>query len=134
MKTSLIKKAAIKTKGVCDPSGCDADNWRTILISNQFGSSPPYLRTSVANFIKRLCSTNIHLSNSERDNGLEAFTASRLIPLNQNPGVRPIGVDGVLRRIPGKVVLYIAKKDVKDQQDHSKYAQVKKQDHKQPFI
>ena len=36
----LIKKAAIKTKGGCGPSGLDADNWRRILVSNQFGSSP----------------------------------------------------------------------------------------------
>ena len=34
----LVKKATIKTKG--GPSGLDADNWRRILVSNQFGSSP----------------------------------------------------------------------------------------------
>ena len=36
------------------------------------------------------------------------------MPLNKNSGVRPIGVGEVLRRIAGKVVMYIAKKDVKD--------------------
>ena len=76
----LVKKAAIKTKGGCGPSGLDADNWRRILVSNQFGSSPLDLRTSIANFVKRLCNTNIHLSNSDTGNSLEAFTASRLIP------------------------------------------------------
>ena len=60
------------------------------------------------------CNKNIHLSNSDTDNSLEAFMASRLIPLNKNPGARPIGVGEALRRITGKVVMYIANKDVKD--------------------
>ena len=84
------------------------------MVSNQLGSSPLKLRTSIANFVKLLCNTNIHLSNSDTDNSLEAFTTSRLIPLNKNPGVHPIGVSEVLCRIAGKVVMYIAKKDVKD--------------------
>ena len=110
----LVKKTAIKTKRGCGPSGLDADNWRRILVSNQFGSSPLELRTSIANFVKWLCNTNIHHSNSDTGNKLEAFTANRLIPLNKNPGVHPIGVGEVLRRIARKVVMYIAKKDVKD--------------------
>ena len=110
----LVKKTAIKTKRGCGPSGLDADNWRRILVSNQFGFSPLELRTSIANFVKWLCNTNIHHSNSDTGNSLEAFTANRLIPLNKNPGVHPIGVGEVLRRIARKVVMYIAKKDVKD--------------------
>ena len=51
----LVKKAAIKTKRGCGPSGLDADNWCRILVSNQFGSSPLELRTAIANFVKRLC-------------------------------------------------------------------------------
>ena len=38
--------------------------------------------------------------------------ACRLIPLNKNPGLRPIGVEEVLRRISGKVVMMISKQDV----------------------
>ena len=93
----LVKKAAIKTKGGCGPCGLDADNWRRILVSSRFGSSPLDLRTSVENFVKRLCNTNIHLP----------------IPLNKISGVRPIGVGQVLRRTAGKVVMYIAKKRCK---------------------
>ena len=40
------------------------------------------------------------------------FVACRLIPLNKNPGVRPIGVGEVLRRIIGKSVMTILKSDV----------------------
>ena len=35
-----------------------------------------------------------------------------LIPLDKNPGLRPIGVGEILRRIAGKVVMYITKRDV----------------------
>ena len=111
---SIILKAAIKTKGGCGPSGFDADNWRRIFASKQFGSSSLDLRKSFAEFVKSLCITNIHLENSGSENSLEAFTANRLIPLNKNPGLRPIGVGEVLRRIAGKVVMYISKKDVKE--------------------
>ena len=44
--------------------------------------------------------------------GLVAYTACRLIPLDKNPGVRPIGVDEVLRRIVGKAVMRIARQDL----------------------
>ena len=59
----LVKEAAIKTKGGFGSSGLDADTWCIILVSNQFSSSPLDLRTSIANFVKRLRNTNIHLSN-----------------------------------------------------------------------
>ena len=36
---------------------------------------------------------------------MEAFVACRLIPLNKNPGVRPIGVCECLRRLVGKATL-----------------------------
>ena len=110
----LIKKVALKTKGGCDPAGHNVDNCRRILVFTQFGSSSLDLRTSIANFAKRLFNTNIHLSNSGTDNSLEVFMASPLIPLNKNQGLCRICVGEVLRRIAGKVVMYMAKKDVKD--------------------
>ena len=50
--------------------------------------------------------------NSEGTTPIEAFTACRLIPLNKNPGLRPIRVGEVLRRIAGKVVMKISQNDV----------------------
>jgi len=43
---------------------------------------------------------------------LEAFLACRLLPLDKCPGLRPIGVGEVLRRIAGKVVMSVIKGDV----------------------
>ena len=38
--------------------------------------------------------------------------ASRLVPLNKNPGLRPLGVGEVLRRVMGKVVMSAFSEDV----------------------
>ena len=43
---------------------------------------------------------------------IEPLNACRLIPLNKNPGVRPIGIGEVLRRIIGKAVMKVFKDDV----------------------
>ena len=43
---------------------------------------------------------------------MEAFVACTLVPLDKNPGVRPIGIGEVLRRIVGKVVMNEIKSDV----------------------
>ena len=40
--------------------------------------------------------------------------ACRLIPLDKNPGIRPIGMGEVLRLIIGKSIIYILKPDIFD--------------------
>ena len=57
-----------------------------------------------------LCITNI--SNNNNCAFLESLAACRLIPLNKNPGLRPIGIGEGLRRISGKVLMMISKQDV----------------------
>ena len=60
-----------------------------------------------AKVIKKICIIENQLAS------LEAFLACRLIPLDKNPGLRPIGIGGVLRRIAGKgVVTYFRTKIV----------------------
>jgi len=44
--------------------------------------------------------------------GLAAFTACQLIALNKNPGVRPIGIGEVCRRLIVKFILCIVRDDV----------------------
>ena len=49
-----------------------------------------------------------------KHHGLEAFLAyNRLIPLDESPGSRPIGVGEVLQRTAGKVIMKVVKKDIK---------------------
>ena len=54
---------------------------------------------SLANFCKKICTSYVD------PDCLTAFVACRLIALNKCPGVRPIGIGEVVRRILGKAIL-----------------------------
>ena len=58
---------------------------------------------------KTLC-TESRTENSS----LTAFIACRLIPLDKDPGLRPIGIGEVLRRIVGKMVVHILKPELQE--------------------
>ena len=45
---------------------------------------------------------------------LEGYTSCRLIPLAKNPGMRPIGVGELLRRIIGKTIAGFLKEEIKE--------------------
>ena len=45
---------------------------------------------------------------------LEAFVANRLIPLDKQPGTRPIGIGEMPRRIIGKTIAAVLKNDIMD--------------------
>ena len=101
----MVRDAIEKTRGSAGPSGLDADGWRRILMSGNFGSSGEDSRKAIADMTKRLC----------RDNTvkhLEAFLACRLIPLDKQPGVRPIGISEILIRVFGKIFMKLLKRYV----------------------
>ena len=81
------------------------DRWHQILISGNFGYVGEDLRNSIAEMAKRLC--------QERSaNYLANFLACRLIPLEKQLGVRPIGTSKVLRRVIRKIVIKPLRKDI----------------------
>ena len=86
----------------------DADRWRRILASNSFSTAKSDLRKAFANAVERLCTDLIETQT------IETFLSCRLISLDKNPGLRPIGVGKVLRRITGKVIVSVLKNDVID--------------------
>ncbi|XP_057293937.1 uncharacterized protein LOC130622497 [Hydractinia symbiolongicarpus] len=106
----LVKKCAAATKGACGPSGVDADEWRRILDSNIYGDTGSDLRRAVAQMVKQLCM--IEMEKVNQCATLEVLMSCRLIPLDKCPGLRPIGIGEVLRRIMGKCVMAVLKKDV----------------------
>ena len=109
-----IRKAAMNTKGGSGPSGVDADTWRLILASHRFGICSEELRTELASATRQMCKekVEIHVEGQSPTSSLEAFLACRLIPLDKNPGLRPIGVGEVLRRIIGKVAMKVFRPDI----------------------
>ena len=77
--------------------------WRRFCIS--FKTSRD-LCQSLASVARRLCTSYVHPS------GLSAFVAGRLMALDKSPGVRPIGIGEVARRIICKAILSIINPDI----------------------
>ena len=77
-----------------------------------YGKDATDLRQAVADFTKILCTEDIP------PECLTEFIASRLVPLDKGiandgtPGVRPVGVGEVLRRITGKLLIGVIKNDI----------------------
>ena len=99
ISADAVRKAALKTKGGSGPSRMNADGWKRVLTSRQFTESFIDLCKTTASMIKKLC------IGKDLVNTLEDFLFCRLIPLDKNPGLRPIGVGKVLKRIVGKVIV-----------------------------
>ena len=100
----LIRSTALKVQGSAGPSGMDAAGWRRMCTA--FHGASRDLCNALSAFTRRICSTLTDPS------GLAAFIACRLIPLNKNPRVRPIGICETVRRIVGKAVLSVTKADI----------------------
>ena len=91
-----IKKAAMRTHGSHGPSGLDANEWRRIL--THFGQQSVEISKTIAKIAKKLATEELD------PELMEPYNACRLIPLDKNPGVRPIGIGEVMRRIIGRTI------------------------------
>ena len=100
----LIKNVARVSKGSAGPSGLDADGWKRMLTC--FKQASHRLCTALSSAAYCLCTQD----RTEED--LSAFTAARLIPLDKKPGVRPIAVGEVYRRIICKAIMRVVELDV----------------------
>ena len=103
---TTIKSAALRTSGAAGPSGLDALSWRRLCTS--FKSASVELCHYLALTARRLCTEFVHPVS------IAPLLASRLIPLNKNPGVRPIGIGDTSRRIIAKAILSVTRQDVQD--------------------
>ena len=101
-----IRSAAVRMNGAAGPSGLDAHQWRRLCTSHK-GTSRD-LCAALASVTRRLCSSYVDPS------PIAPLLACRLIALNKNPGIRPIGIGDTARRIIAKAVLFIAGSDIQD--------------------
>ena len=106
INAGTVRKAAMATHGSHGPSGVDADDWRRWL--SNFGQSSTNLCRTLASFARRLATEKVS------DEVLRPYNACRLIPLDKNPGVRPIGVGEIVRRISARVILKCISHDLID--------------------
>ena len=81
-----------------------------MLTSKVFGSCTSDFRKAIADLIKYICINEIKFQNNTTS--LETIIATRLVSHDKNPGLRPIGIGVMLRRIAGKFVMSIVKDDV----------------------
>ena len=100
----VVRKTALTTQGAAGPSMGDAYVWRRMLVS--FKSASKDLCDAVAGVARHLASQQVDPA------GLMPLLNNRLIPLDKNPGVRPVGIGEVLRRIIGKSLMTVLKRDI----------------------
>ena len=101
-----IWAAALHTQCAAGPSGLDALSWRRLCTA--FGQKSNDLCAALARVARRISTMLIDPYT------LLAYTFCRLIPLDKSPGVRPIGIREVVRRIIGKAVMRIVKYYLQD--------------------
>ena len=94
------------THGAAGPSGIDADAWRWMCTA--FSEASDLLCDALAASARRLATEHVDPVT------LEAYVASKLIPLDKDPGVRPIGIGEVVRRIIGKAILALIRSDIQE--------------------
>ena len=108
----MVQKTARNIRGSGGPTLVDSDMWKHFLCSKQFGKASVDLCQAVADLTKILCVEEVH------PDCLNEFVACRLVPLDKGetkegtPGVRPIGVGEVLRRLVGKLLIREIKDDI----------------------
>ena len=102
---SAIRSAALHTKGAAGPSGIDAHGWR---MCTTFKSVSSNLCHSLALLARRLCTEFVD------PHSLAPLMACRLIALDKNPGVHPIGIREVVRRIIAKAILFVIWEDIQE--------------------
>ena len=84
----------------------DAMSWRRFCTA--FGQKSNNLCSALAAAARGICSTYVHPT------PLIPYTACRLIPLNKCPGVRPIGIGEVVRKIFRKDIKKITRQDLQN--------------------
>jgi len=106
LDATVIRCAALRTSRAAGPSGLDALGWRRLCTS--FKSVSMELCHSLASAAKCLCTEFVDPAS------VATLLASRLIALDKNPGVRPIGIGDTARRIIVKAILNIIRQDVQE--------------------
>ena len=104
VNADLVRKNAIGTKGSHELSELDPNLWKKIVCNSTFGSASNDLCHAIALLARMLCSEELVDPKS-----IEGLVAYQLIFLDKSPGITPIGVGEVLRRIIGKTILRVLK-------------------------
>ena len=109
---AAVYRAAKNLQGSGGPTLVDADGWKHILCSKSYGRTSSELCETIAELAKKLCREPV------QPDMINELVSNRLIPLDKGedklgkPGVRPIGIGEILRRLIGKVVVGSIRNDI----------------------
>ena len=103
----MIRKCAIRTNGASSPSGIDTDCCKKMISGGSFGAVADDLCHAIFSMTRQLC-----INELKDPESISAISAYRLIPLDKCPGLHPIGIGEVIRRIMGKSVMQVLNKDI----------------------
>ena len=92
----MIKVTALHYSRSAGPSGIDALP----------GPASSNLCNGIAGVAQRICTSRVSPS------ALNALLVRHFVPLNKNPGMHPIGVGDIVRRMIGKAIMRAVKEDV----------------------
>ena len=106
LDASLIKKCALKTEGAAGVSQADDQLWHKMVTSYKDSSSE--FCAAVAAGARRFASEFVDPEANE------ALMNNRGIPLDKCPGLRPVGIGEVKRRVMGKSIMHIVSQDVQE--------------------
>ena len=106
LNAKTVQKSPLKTHGSHGPTDLDTCEWRRKI--THFNQTSIELCKTIAKLSYTVASKVVTHEN------LTAYNSCRLIPLDKNPGVRPIGIGEILRRIIGKTITQCIKSDLKN--------------------
>lgn len=100
----LIKRCALRTRGGAGVSQQEDMLWQKMVTS--FKDTSSNLCNAVAVLARRLASEYVDPA------GLDALLANRGIAIDKCPGLRPVGVGEIVRRIVGKAIMQVTGEEV----------------------
>jgi len=103
LDADMIRSAALNVHGSAGPSGLDAHGWRRLCTCFKGAS-----RDMCASVARRICSPYANPTL------IAPLLACRLIALDKDPGVRPIGIGDTARRIIAKALLALVGPDIQE--------------------
>ena len=100
----MIRDTVLRMDGAAGPSGLDAASWKCLCTSCKGASTD--LCESLAATARRICTCYVD------PHGLSAFVACRLIALDKFPGISPIGIDEIARRLIVRAIARVLSDDI----------------------
>jgi hypothetical protein len=102
----LVKKCTLRMKGAAGVSQQEDALWHK-MVTGYKGSSAT-LCNAVAIIARRLATEHVD------PNGLQALLANRGIAIDKCPGLRPVGVGEIARRVIGKAIMSVTGEKVQE--------------------